>query len=161
MRKLKSIIIISIIAVFTLNSCNTKSKSNNGSINEKSENFDWLLGKWIRNNEEHGKETFENWKRISNSEYAGVGFTMQNGDTIKQEKINLIKQNGKWDLIVKVPGDSESIVFKMTELNNKSFTCENDSIDFPKMIKYWKDGEKIKALVAGDDLEISFEFEKI
>ena len=163
MRKLKSIIIIAILASFTFISCNTKSKSN--SINEKTENFDWLLGIWERTNEEEGKETFENWKKISNTEYAGVGFTMQNGKVKKSEKIKLIKQKGKWDLIVEVDEanevyDKEPVTFKMTELSSSSFTCENDSIDFPKMIKYWKDGEKIKALVAGKDLEIPFEFVK-
>lgn len=161
MRTLNSIIIISIITSFAFVSCNTNRKSKVNKISQKSENFDWLLGKWKRNNEEQGKETFENWGKISNSEYSGIGFTMQKGDTIKQEKINLIKQNGKWDLIVKIPEETESLIFKMTDLDKDSFTCENDSLDFPKMIKYWKDGLKIKALVAGKDLEIPFEFEKV
>jgi len=161
MRTQKLITIISLIISFTFTSCNTKNKYNTNSINEKSENFDWLLGKWKRNNEEQGKETFENWEKISNSEYSGIGFTIQNGDTVKQEKIKLIKSNKKWILIVKVPEETESLTFKITDLNKKSFTCKNDSLDFPKMIKYWKDGVKIKALVSGDDLEIPFEFEKI
>lgn len=161
MRILKLTIIISIIMSFTFVSCNTNSKTKASSIDEKYENFDWLLGNWKRCNEEQGKETFENWRKVSNSEYFGIGFTMQDGDTIKQEKINLINQNGKWDLVVKVPEDTKSIIFKMTDLNKHSFTCENDSLDFPKLIKYWKDGLKIKALVAGKDLEIPFEFERI
>ena len=52
----------------------------------KIENFDWLLGKWKRLNDEVGKETFENWNKISLSKYLGIGFTMQRGDTIKREK---------------------------------------------------------------------------
>lgn len=33
---------------------------------KKSKNFDWLLGKWkrLKEEEEEGKETFENWKKI-------------------------------------------------------------------------------------------------
>ena len=161
MRALKSISIIALIISFTFISCNTKSKSKTNSINEKSENLDWLLGKWKRNNEEQGKETFENWEKISNSEYSGIGFTMQNGDTVKQEKIKLIRQNGKWDLIVKVPQETKSITFKMTKLNKDSFTCENDSLDFPKIIKYWNDNGYLRALVSGNEVEIPFEFEKI
>lgn len=161
MRTRKLITIISLIISFTFISCSTKSNSNSDNINEKTKNFDWLLGKWKRNNEEKGKDTFENWEKISNSEYSGMGFTIQNGDTAKQEKIKLIKLNGKWDLIVKVPEDKESITFKMTKLDSHSFTCENDSLDFPKLIKYWKEGESIKALVVGKDLKIPFEFEKI
>ena len=159
--------ILILLVGILLFSCNPKNKSNSGTTSKKTdlapktENFDWLLGEWKRNNEEPEKETFENWKKINSSEYSGIGFTMQNGDTIKQEKIKLIKLNGKWNLIVKVPEESESITFKMTELKSDAFTCENDSLDFPKRIKYWKNGEKISALVSGDDLEIPFEFEKI
>ena len=157
-----SILIVAVIQFFILTSCNTKGKpSADESINENVVNFDWLLGSWERKGEEQGTETFENWKKISESEYSGIGFTIQDGDTVKQEKIKLIKQNGKWDLIVKVPDEAESVLFKMTTFDAGSFTCENDSLDFPKLIKYWKYNGNLKAVVSGDDMEISFEFEKM
>lgn len=151
-------------------SCNQKSKTNPETSKERIdkeskienvENLDWLLGKWKRLNEEKGKETFENWNKISSTEYSGIGFTMLDGDTIKQEKIRVIKQNGKWDLIVKTPEDKYSIVFPIKELNSNEFISTNDSLDFPKQIKYWKNGDRINALVSGDSLKIEFEFEKI
>ncbi len=49
----------------------------------------------------------------------------------------------------------------MAHFNEQEFTCENKELDFPKKIKYWKNGDRINALVSGDDLEISFEFERI
>ena len=128
---------------------------------EKSENFDWLLGKWKRLNEEEGKETFENWNKINETEYSGIGFTMQNGDTIKQEKIRLTKTSGKWNLTVKVPEESESITFNGISHNETEFTCENNEIDFPNKIKYWKNGNRINAMVSGAEMEIPFEFEKL
>lgn len=145
------VLVFSLIAV----SCNIKTKSN-----EKSENFDWLLGQWQRTNEEQGKSTFENWEKTSDFSYSGIGFTMQNGDTIKQEKMKLLKQNGAWDLIVKVPEETKDVTFAITESNQNSFTCVNDSIDFPNQIKYWIENNKLKATVSGTDLKISFEFEK-
>tara|TARA_B110000093_G_C12764288_1_gene323858 strand:- start:153 stop:647 length:495 start_codon:yes stop_codon:yes gene_type:complete len=128
---------------------------------EKSENFDWLLGKWKRLNEEEEKETFENWNKINETEYSGIGFTMQNGDTIKQEKIRLTKTSGKWNLTVKVPEESESITFNGISHNETEFTCENNEIDFPNKIKYWKNGNRINAMVSGGEMEIPFEFEKL
>ena len=128
---------------------------------EKSENFDWLLGKWKRLNEEEGKETFENWNKINETKYSGIGFTMQNGDTIKQEKIRLTKTSGKWNLTVKVPEESESITFNGISHNETEFTCENNEIDFPNKIKYWKNGNRINAMVSGGEMEIPFEFEKL
>ena len=92
---------------------------------KKIENFDWLVGKWIRLNEEEGKETFENWKKISPAEYVGIGFTMQDGDTIKQESIRLIKSDQKWKLVVKVPEEAESITFSGTSHTENEFIVEN------------------------------------
>ena len=124
------------------------------------ENFDWLLGNWKRNNEEEGKETFEVWIKNSDSEYSGIGFTIQNNDTLSQERIKLIKSESKWTLKVQALGDVEAVIFNMTSFKDNEFTCENKELDFPKLIKYWKSGEKLNALVAGGEIELSFEFEK-
>ena len=159
-------ILILLIGILII-SCNQSKKKNqqteekSTTMTEKSENFDWLLGKWKRLNEEEGKETFENWEKVKETEYSGIGFTMQNGDTIKQEKIRLNKTNGKWNLTVKVPEESESITFYGTNHNENKFTCENTEIDFPNKIKYWKNGNKINAMVSGGEMKISFEFERM
>ena len=155
---MKKILILLIGILIT--SCNqTKKEKQKDEI--KSENFDWLLGKWKRLNEEEEKETFENWNKINETEYSGIGFTMQNGDTIKQEKIRLTKTSGKWNLTVKVPEESESITFNGISHNETEFTCENNEIDFPNKIKYWKNGNRINAMVSGGEMEIPFEFEKL
>ncbi len=167
---MKKIIII-IIGILIV-SCNEKKKDNTKSemqktetkqtkVEQKNTNFDWLVGKWKRLDEEKGKETFENWAKNSETEYSGIGFTMQNNDTIKQERIKLKKSNGKWDLFVKVPEETESIVFEMTEHNANEFVCVNNKIDFPNKIKYWKSGKTLKATVSNSEMEIPFEFEKI
>ena len=148
---MKKIVILSItaIAILFLSSCTSKnseeSKTQNNEISKPTENFDWLLGNWKRNNEKENRETFEIWKKKNNSEYYGIGFTLQNNDTIKQEKIKLTKLNNNWILEVKVPEETESIIFNLTSIGNKEFICENKEIDFPKKIKYRKNGTKINA----------------
>ena len=151
-----------LIGILTI-SCN-QSKKENPKANTSAEitkNFDWLLGKWKRLNEKEGKETFENWEKISNTEYKGIGFTMQNGDTLNQEIMRLIQTNGKWDLIVKVPEEAESIMFMGTSHNDSEFICENHEIDFPNKIKYWINGQRLNASVSNSEMEIPFEFEKL
>ena len=140
---------------------NSKLTENSPELTKQTERFDWLLGKWKRLNEEKGKETFENWEKISATEYSGIGFTMQNGDTIKQEKIQLTNINEKWNLTVKVPEESDSITFYGISHSENEFTCGNTEIDFPNKIKYWKNGDKINAMVSGGEMEIPFEFEKL
>lgn len=140
---------------------NSKPTENSPELTKQTESFDWILGKWKRLNEEEGKETFENWEKISETEYSGIGFTMQNGDTIKQENIRLIKSNDRWNIIVKVPEETESITFTGISHSENEFTCENNEIDFPNKIKYWKNGDKINASVSNAEMEIPFEFEKL
>ncbi|MFE2864588.1 MULTISPECIES: hypothetical protein [Sphingobacterium] len=132
-----------------------------GIQNEPSENFDWLLGKWQRTNEAKDKRTFEYWQKIKDTEYAGFAFTLQNLDTIHQEKMQLLKYDGDWNLLVKTPDEKDFIAFEITMLKDGLFECNNDSLPFPKKITYWREGEKLKANVAGDSLQIPFEFSRI
>lgn len=140
-----------LLTVFAFAMCNTK----------KSAPFDWLLGKWQRINDKPGRTTFENWEKTSDSTYYGVGFTLQNGDTISQEIMKIIETNGKWNFLVKTPKEEEFISFKIPTIEDDKFECKNDTLDFPKLIKYWKNGDQIRALVSGDSLQLSFEFKRI
>jgi len=159
--------LIILILGISLISCNQNKKENSKTDGKQIEsiemidNFDWLLGEWKRNNEEVGKETFEIWEKKSNTEYLGLGFTKQNGDTLKQEKIRLIKTNNNWNLEVQSQDEYEPIIFKMTSFNDQEFICENKDLDFPNKIKYWKNKDKLNASVSGEGMEIPFEFERI
>ncbi|MEL4308954.1 hypothetical protein JMA43_12700 [Joostella sp. CR20] len=130
-------------------------------VKETTENFDWLLGKWQRVNEKEGRQTFEKWTKISNSKYTGIGFTMQDGDTVKREKIHLVEIDKQWSLAVEVLEEPQLTIFKMTNYTSTTFTCTNDSIEFPNKIKYWKEGDRLKAMVSNAEIEISFEFKKL
>ncbi len=161
-------ILILLTSIFVL-SCNQKTnqienletKSNTNDEIEMAGNLDWLTGNWKRLNEEEDKETFENWEKISSSEYTGIGFTMQKGDTISQEKMDIIQKNGKWTLYVKMPYENEATTFEMMELKNNEFTFVNDTIDFPNKIQYWIEGDKMNAKISNAEMEIPFVFEKI
>ena len=159
---MKSIMKISLVLLATLilTMCNTK-QNDQKSATPPTGKFDWLLGNWKRTNEEKGKETFENWEKINDTEYNGIGFTLQNNDTLSQEQMKLIQTNGKWNLLVKTPDEKDFIKFDLTKLAEDKFECKNDTLDFPKLIKYWKNGDKMNAIVSGDSLKLSFEFERI
>lgn len=156
-------ILILLIGVLII-SCNHRNQESSNKapseLTQEAENFDWLLGEWVRLDEEDGKRTFENWQKNSETEYSGIGFTMQSGDTIKQEKIRLIKANGKWNLTVRTPDETKATIFKMIDHTESEFTCENKEIDFPNKIRYWKNGNKINASVSNAEMVIPFEFEK-
>ena len=158
---MKYIFLIMMIS-FTL-SCKQKNKSNSEAIKAITitENFDWLLGNWKRSNDKEGKQTYENWVKIDEGVYQGLGYTMQESDTIWEEGIRLIHTNNAWIFEVKGKDESESTIFELTDIQTEAFTCENEENEFPKKIKYSKSGEKLVAIVSGEDMSIPFEFEAI
>jgi hypothetical protein len=163
-KHLLTIVLIAIPILFFTTCVENNNKETKRNVEKEkisNENFDWLLGNWKRNNEEYGKETFEIWTKKNHSTYYGIGFTMHKKDTLNQEKIRLIKTDGKWILKVQTQDDPNPTIFNMTSYGDQEFICENKTLDFPKLIKYWKNENKINAIVSGDDLEIRFEFEKI
>ena len=162
---MKKSLFLLLTALFIV-SCKQNTKRDPNEMTETSSeketpvNFDWLTGKWKRSNEKAGKETFENWNKISPTEYSGIGFTLQKGDTISKETMKLVNTSGQWNLLVKTPQEKQFIKFKITELKNNEFICINDSLDFPKRIQYSSEGTKLKAMISNEKMKIPFEFEK-
>ncbi len=153
-------IIVFIIATSLL-SCNSKNTETEKESKVKAETFDWLLGEWKKNDELAGKETFEIWEKVNENEYSGIGFTLRNADTIPLEKMRLLRSADHWDLFVKTPKDIEYTTFDGTNHSEFEFTCENNEIEFPNIIKYWIEGELLNATVSSSELSLSFEFQKI
>lgn len=149
-------VIIVFLGFFVL-SCSTHSES----TVKADPNLDWLLGNWKRTNEELGKETYENWDKPSDSTYSGIGLTIQKGDTLFQEKMDIVLSDGKGALFVKMPNEEKATKFMLKELTPNEFVFINEANEFPKKIKYWLEGGRIKAVISNDSLEIPFEFEKI
>jgi len=156
---MKKIILAALL--LTLISCkkNDPKMTNPETVTVK--NFDWLVGNWIRTNEKDGKETYENWIKKSDSEYTSHGFTLKNKDTVWQEKVRLVQSGADWNFSVTVPGETQETVFKLTQIKEQTFSCENQQNEFPKIIRYLKKGENLYAVISGGDMEIPFEFKRL
>ena len=135
-------------------SCNSGPKAGD-------ESFDWLLGNWERTNEKEGRETLETWNKVTDSEYTGYGATLENGDTLWYENIKLVKSNNLWSFEVTGQGETSPTVFKLTSIEKGKFISENNLNEFPKKIEYFTNGNELKALISGDELEVAFDFERI
>lgn len=122
--------------------------------------FDWLTGQWVRINDSEGQTTYEFWEKESETEYKGIGFTMQQSDTIWKEHIYLQKKNRNWTFEVSGTNDNEATVFQLTSLEDNKFIVENKENEFPKKIEYQLVNNQIHAVISGGGPEILFEFEK-
>lgn len=126
---------------------------------ETNQNFDWLIGDWIRTNEKPDRIIYENWIKQSDTLYLGTGFTFQNSYTIFQEQIHLLKSAHEW--IFRVYGvNRRPTSFRVTQRSNNSFVCRNDNNPFPKLIKYTLENDILTAEISADGKKIRFLFEQ-
>ena len=156
--------LLSVIPIlFSFYSCSTlinDNPDNKKNIGTPNQNFDWLLGNWIRTNEKENKKTFERWEKKSDAEYIGLAYTMQNKDTIWREDVKLLNSNKEWSFNVTGKGEKASTNFKLIEIDKGKFTCENQANEFPKIIMYTILGNTLHAKISGGDMEILFDFVK-
>ncbi|MEP2935359.1 MAG: DUF6265 family protein [Gilvibacter sp.] len=121
-------------------------------------NFDWLLGDWQRTNDDQGKQTYEQWAKISDTQYSGLGFTMQANDTVFIEHIQLILKNDVWTFEVTGKDQKTPTVFELITIKDKSFSCKNDENEFPNVIEYTRENNELHAVISGSDMMIPFDF---
>ncbi len=147
------------LLVFMLESCKQNKTKSEGSEPEitSTENFDWLIGNWIRTNEKQGQSTYENWLKQSDILYFGFGYTLQNNDTVFKESLKLIRKDNEW--IYGVSGVHEKPVpFRMVSRTTSSFTCKNENNSFPKNIKYSLEDKILTAEISADGRKVRFLF---
>lgn len=125
----------------------------------KVQSLDWLVGSWTRTNDNPNKQTFEDWEKISNNKYQGLGCTLENGDTTFKENMHLVKSDNNW--VLEVRGVNENMTpFVFTNSSDSSFTCENEQNEFPKKIKYSIRNNLLEAVISADSIEVLFTFVK-
>jgi hypothetical protein len=122
--------------------------------------FDWLEGTWNRTDVKPGHSEHERWEKLSDTEWQGFGVTMKGKDTAFVEKLKLVIKDDNIYYAADVAENKGIVYFKLTEIAQDSFVCENPEHDFPKKIAYQKDGSKIKATISGNGKSIDYWFEK-
>ena len=131
-----------------------------GNQPKSAQNFDWLIGSWIRTNDAEGKTTFEHWEKKSDTEYLGESYTMQENDTIWKENVGLVKVEEGWSFDVTQKGGTSPTKFPLTLIEKDQFICENQENEFPNKIGYQKKEDKLHAWISGNGTEIPFDFER-
>ncbi len=136
-----------------------------GQINSKqpTENFkkiNWLVGTWNRINAKPGRSGIERWELTSANELRGFGINLKGNDTTFVEKLRITIKDEHIVYVADVPENQKPVYFKLTEISDTGFVCENPEHDFPKKISYQLDGKKLKAQISGDGKVIDYLFER-
>ena len=131
--------------------------------NQATENFkklNWLVGTWSRTNAKPGRSAHERWEQNSTNELLGFGINLQGKDTTFIEKLRIIIKDNSVVYVADVPENQKLVYFKLIEISESGFICENPDHDFPKKISYQLEGKKLKAQISGDGKVIDYFFEK-
>lgn len=120
----------------------------------------WLVGEWNRTNISAGRTGVEKWVANSDKELQGWGITMKGSDTTLVENIKLVVKDGAIFYAADVPQNKGTVFFKVTQITENEFTCENPKHDFPKQIRYIKQGNQLKATISGNGKAIEYLFER-
>lgn len=123
--------------------------------------FDWLVGTWQRMNVKSGRTAYEIWKRNASGEYKGKGFTLQGKDTVFVENLLIVLKGGTYFYVADVDHNATPVNFQILKYSGNSFTSENPTHDFPKVIRYWLIDDKLNAEISAGDKSFQFAFSKI
>lgn len=122
--------------------------------------LDILIGTW----QVEGKQNFESWEKVNDTEFTGKGYKIRDGVTSVSETLQIKVSDNNIIYIATVPDQNEgkSILFTLNTSNKDLLSFENPDHDFPKKIQYqFLDDQRIKVNVLGEnDKGFSFYFIK-
>src|SRR5688572_6387744 len=98
-------------------------------IATKFKKLEWLVGTWNRTNAKPGKSSHERWEKTNELELRGVGVSMQGKDTTFVEKITILIKDNNIYYVADVPENEKPVYFKLVEISNSGFVCENPQHD--------------------------------
>ncbi|SCY33531.1 hypothetical protein SAMN05192588_2330 [Nonlabens sp. Hel1_33_55] len=125
--------------------------------NYEPQSIDWMLGSWVRVDGRSDRTSYEVWEK-NGDDYVGIGYTLQNNDTIFKEEMRLT-DTGQWMLVVS-GAENGDVAFISQELQDDKLSVYNPMHDFPKEIHYWIQDDTLRASVGNDGEKIEFSFVK-
>jgi hypothetical protein len=124
--------------------------------------FAWLKGTWTRVNSKAGRTETEQWSPSLNGGWSATSVTIEHGDTVFIEKVEILVQSNQLYYVADVPENSNPVYFKIIELTEAGFVCENNSHDFPKKIQYRLEGkDRLNAQISGNGKIIEYLFQRM
>lgn len=114
----------------------------------------WWLGDW----EAEDGSSSEHWVAAAGAIY---GVSLQGSDAFEIMIVDDGEDHGKPDGVLRfisMPGGQRSIELRQRKIAEASALFANDDNDFPKTIRYYREGEGLRATFGGDDREVQVRF---
>ncbi len=125
----------------------------------KKNQFDWLIGTWKNTG---AANTYEDWVLGEDMFPVGRGYKMEEGEKIISEDIRIIKNGDHFYYEAKLPFNETPIIFKIVNISECGFVCENYDYEFPKRISYELIGfDLLDTRLIGHHRSLNFKFNKL
>ena len=110
-------------------------------------------------------EYYEEWRLINGSELIGIGFSIEEGDTVLSEELYLKKFSEQWAYVA-LPVSQTITLFALSEYSENKFIFENKEHDYPQKIIYefTTDGKlnaATEGIIEGELMRRDFNFIRI
>lgn len=74
--------------------------------------------------------------------------------------MTISNKENQWKLSVQLPSEREETFFSLTKMDTSSFAFKNKDNEFPKLITYKSDNNRLETEISGGDMSIPFNFMK-
>ena len=124
--------------------------------------FDWLAGHWCGGSA--GRVIDEVWLPEAGGALLGMSRTVRGGKTESFEFMRVVPAGKDAGLHVQ-PNGVAATVFVIAERGKDRVRFENAAHDFPNKIEYWREGDALRAWIAGPgrdgkELKIPFDYRR-
>lgn len=107
-----------------------------------SDQFDWLTGCW---QSEDGSSR-ETWSTSEDGYYFGYSVVYQDGQAVFFEQMRI--DPGETPTFNAYPRGAGPSSFPASELTGSDVTFANAEHDYPQKIRYWRDGDRLRATIS-------------
>lgn len=124
--------------------------------------MDWLAGHWCGG--EEGRRIEEVWLPESGGSLFGLSRTLQDGKLRSFEYMHIVRDGDKRGFHVQ-PNGAPPTLFSIAEQGEGRVRFENPENDFPHVIEYRRDGDQLRAHIAGPgpdgkEMRIPFDYRR-
>lgn len=117
----------------------------------------WMAGSWTGT---RGRATIEeHWTQPNGNAMLAVSKTVAGGKMVEFEFIKLVVKDGAI-VYAPQPNGRPPTDFKLTSATDTEAVFENPAHDFPKLIRYVRNGDDLTASIEGNGKKIEFKFKR-
>lgn len=114
-----------------------------------------MVGNWSSN---EGVLFNEDWEILSDTLMTGLGYSLQENDTVFKEDLKIFLENGNLFYAARVGESDQFIAFKLKEATRDRWVFENQEHDYPNIISYEIDNHHLVATTTNSNGNKKIEF---